>query len=106
MAEIEIGENQNGQAISVKNGDVLVIRLPENPTTGFRWNVKEADPNLLTLQSDDFSPATEGGAGGGGVRLFRFVAAGSGESALTLDLARIWEPTRPRSQFGLRLSVR
>jgi inhibitor of cysteine peptidase len=106
MAEIEIGESQNGQAIPVKNSDVLLIRLPENPTTGFRWNVKEADPNLLKLQSDDFSPATAGGVGAGGVRLFRFVAVGSGEAALALDLARAWEPATPRSQFRLRVNVR
>jgi inhibitor of cysteine peptidase len=106
MAEIEIGEDQNGQVISFKNGDVLVIRLPENPTTGFRWNVKEADPSLLKLQSDDFSPAKAGGVGAGGVRLFRFAALGLGEAALALDLARAWEPAKPRSQFRLRVSVR
>jgi inhibitor of cysteine peptidase len=65
MTEILIGEGHNGASISAKAGDVLLIKLPENPTTGFRWNVTEADPRLLQLQADDFVADRGAGTGGG-----------------------------------------
>ena len=36
----------NGTTVQVHTRDVITVRLPENPTTGYRWNVT-ADPGLL-----------------------------------------------------------
>lgn len=105
VTEILIRENQNGQSISVRSGDILLIELSEKPTTGFRWNVKEADSRLLRLVSDDFSPPAGGGAGAGGIRIFHFVPSASGETTLALELSRAWEPATPRSQFRIHVSI-
>ncbi len=104
MAEILVGEGHNGGAISAKPGDTIVIQLPENPTTGYRWNVAEADARLLQPQSDNFTP---GGAGLGaaGLRVLRYLARGQGEGSVTLYLARPWEPNAPRLQFSIRVNV-
>jgi inhibitor of cysteine peptidase len=105
MAEIAVGEGHNGGAISAKPGDRIVIRLPENPTTGFRWTAERADPTLLQLQSDEFAPPAGAGMGGAGVRIVRYLATGAGATSITLQLARPWEAMAPRSQFKIQISV-
>ena len=104
MAEIQVGEGHNGGSISARAGDTLVIRLPENPTTGFRWGAAGMDSALLRLQSDDFAPGA-GGVGGAGMRIFRYLATGSGETSIGFQLARSWEAAAPRSQFTIRVSI-
>ncbi len=105
MAEILIGEGHNGAAISAKAGDILLIKLPESPTTGFRWNVTEADSRLLQLQSDDFVHGSGTGVGGGGLRVLRYILLAPGNSPVTLQLSRAWEPAAPRSQFRIQVSI-
>ncbi|MBS0517521.1 MAG: protease inhibitor I42 family protein [Proteobacteria bacterium] len=105
MAEILIGEGHNGGTITGRPGDILVIRLAENPTTGFRWSATQADPEMLRPQSDDFEPAAGTGLGGGGLRTFRYLLTGGGDTALALQLARPWEATAPRSEFRIRVSI-
>ena len=104
MAEIAIAESQNGQSFSAKSGDTLAITLPENPTTGYRWTVIQADSRLLKPASDDFSQGG-GAVGGGGARTFRFTAAGTGEASLSFALARSWESGTPRQQFTIHVHV-
>lgn len=105
MAEILIGDGHNGAAIAGRTGDTLVVRLPENPTTGFRWTVTQADPGLLRLQSDDFQLAAGTGIGSGGLRVLRYVLVAAGDTALALQLARPWEANAPRQEFRVRLSI-
>jgi inhibitor of cysteine peptidase len=78
--------------------------LPENPTTGYRWTVTQADSRLLKSTSDDFLQSGDA-VGGGGARVFRFTATGAGEASLSLALARSWESGTPRQQFSIRVRV-
>jgi predicted secreted protein len=103
MAEIQVGEGHNGGIISAERGDVFVVRLSENPTTGYRWSLAGGEPALLQLQSDDFTPGT--GIGSAGTRVLRYLAAGAGETTLRLQLARSWETAAPRSQFVIRVTI-
>ena len=36
-----IGESADGTTIALRVGDVLELRLPENASTGYRWQVRE-----------------------------------------------------------------
>lgn len=105
MAEIQIGEGHNGAAIAAKSGDVLVIRLPENPTTGFQWSVEQADARVLQLQSQDYMPPAGGALGAGGMRVYRYLAKAPGGTVVALQLARSWEAAAPRSQFKIAVTV-
>jgi inhibitor of cysteine peptidase len=105
MTEIVVGEGHNGGAISAKAGDIIVIRLPENPTTGFRWSVESADSLVLQLQSDEFTLSASAGIGGAGLRVFQYLARGVGDTFVALQLARPWEPIAPRSQFKILVTV-
>ncbi len=105
MTDIVVGEGHNGAAIAAKPGDTLVVRLAENPTTGFRWSVMQPAAGVLQQLSDDFEPAGTTAPGAGGARVLRYRVTGAGEASLALQLARPWEANTPRSQFQVRLSV-
>jgi inhibitor of cysteine peptidase len=105
MAEIAVGEGHNGASVAAKVGDHIVVRLPENPTTGFRWSGQPTGLDLLQLESDEFAQGASGAVGGGGVRVLRYRATGAGRASLSLELARPWETNAPRSQFRIEVSV-
>jgi len=105
MADILVGEGHNGAALSARRGDTLVVRLAENPTTGFRWTVTQSAAGVLQPLSDDFEAAGTMAPGAGGARVLRYRVSASGEASLALQLARPWEANAPRSNFQVRLSV-
>lgn len=85
-----LNQRDSGCSLELKDGDVVTIRLPENPTTGFRWQVNclEAD---IHLTGDSFESNKETEIGSGGVREFRFRFHGPKGGAVTLKHWRAWE---------------
>ncbi|MCL7476515.1 MAG: protease inhibitor I42 family protein, partial [ANME-2 cluster archaeon] len=59
-----IHEGLDGASMELKTGDTFYIRLNENPTTGFSWQMNTT--NGLTMINDEYiAPDTElVGAGG------------------------------------------
>ncbi|MBO4207503.1 protease inhibitor I42 family protein [Micromonospora echinofusca] len=93
MAVVEVGRTE--RPVRVDPGDVVVVRLPENPTTGFVWSVSVSDPEVLTVEAEQLTGRDRSTAGGGGEREFRLRSrAGSpGTARVTLALSRPWEST-------------
>lgn len=60
----------SGRSIKVRDGDVIVLRLDENPTTGFRWHAARAD-QIIEGVADSFELNTEPTFGSWGAREFR-----------------------------------
>ena len=85
---VQIDHNADGSTVSLLPGQSLIIRLPENPTTGYRWAV--AVSGGMTLVSDDFSP-TGAGVGAGGTRTLEWTSPALGSQRITLALRRPWE---------------
>lgn len=104
MAEIIITEAQNGGTISINVGDVVIISLQENPTTGYRWQIDAATG--VTLTSDEFFGVSLA-PGGGGERKLSFTAPASGTFQVRAILRRGWEQgVAPQSQFRIVIKVR
>lgn len=93
--EVILTVEDNGGQVSLDQGQVLVVSLASNPTTGYRWDVVEVDESILRQEGDAEFVAPEAGAtplvGAGGTEIFRFVVAGGGETELTLAYRRSWE---------------
>ena len=81
----------NDKTVEVQPGDSIVVRLPENPTTGFAWAIDKANDDVLRLQSSEYSPGAGAGVGGGGHRSLSFQAIRAGTVGLQLKLWRDWE---------------
>lgn len=61
METVTLGEADAGRTIPVTPGQRVVLRLPENPTTGYRWSV----PAGIDVVADTYeSGGTQAGAGG------------------------------------------
>jgi inhibitor of cysteine peptidase len=91
MPSIPLTEADKGTTIDVPQGGEVVIRLKENPTTGYVWALDQTDDTVLPLQSSDFSPTPVAGVGAGGTRTFTFTAGQPGTAHLQLKLWREWE---------------
>ncbi len=92
MSKIEIFQEDQGKTFAAYQGDLIVIRIEENPTTGYRWEICMVEQQIIEILDSDYLIAPEGGIGGGGMRIFRFRAKSSGISPVQLRLRRAWEP--------------
>lgn len=101
--EIVLTSAHRGASIQASVGDVIVVRLPENPTTGYRW---KSDPSSgLALTGDDYTIMSTA-PGAGGERILRFDVRAPGAFSLRLILVREWEASRaPLDRFEVTVSA-
>ena len=71
MTQIILTESDNGASFSVKKNDSILLRLEENPTTGYRWKFVE-DTDFISFESTKFLMPEDPEFGQGGNRLFVF----------------------------------
>lgn len=105
MADIVISEADLGREVAARVGDALVVQLPENPTTGFRWGLASPKSDVLDLAREEFQASSQAGVGAGGLRVFRFDAKRTGSARIELKLARAWEHAAPKAAFGVDVKV-
>jgi inhibitor of cysteine peptidase len=91
MAEILITLSEQGNTVEVQRSDVIVIRLEENLTTGYSWEIETTNHSIIGLVESDYSQNPETRLGIGGVRTFRFRAQSSGQEIIQLRLKRPWD---------------
>jgi len=99
---IELHPADAGTSRSVHVGDVITVRLPENPTTGYRWQPEPDD--ALKLVDDRFEGA-ELPRGASGERVLVLEAARAGSARLHLAKRRSWESGEPVEEFSVELDV-
>jgi inhibitor of cysteine peptidase len=104
MANQTLTNADVGRTVSVNSGDMIVVQLEENPTTGYLWKLEELDSQILQLTSEDYEAAGSG-IGGGGQRKLVFKANNAGLSPLKLKCVRQWEPDSPLSTFSVMIDV-
>ncbi len=106
MAESVMTQAHNGQSAHLKAGDVLTVKLPESPTTGYRWAVDRLDGSVLKQAGSDYQAGAGSGLGGGGTRSFWFVPSQAGIAQVELKLWREWEGDRSVTQrYRLQVHV-
>jgi inhibitor of cysteine peptidase len=93
---------------SLREGETFQIILRENPTTGYMWNVHQADPLHLKLESENYSAPEEDSlaVGKGGKKTLTFKVLKAGTVELILWLRRPWEdPSKFSDSFRVRLRI-
>jgi len=83
MDPVTLTQADAGRTVTVTPGQHVVLRLEENPTTGFRWSL----PAGVEVVEDRFEPGAGGMIGAGGTRVLTF-AAPQAEHRLDLRLQR------------------
>ena len=105
--EIELDADDDGGQIELNTGQMLVISLEGNPTTGYTWEVAELDDQVLRQVGEtEFKPESDA-IGAGGVQTLRFETVNSGQTTLKLVYHRSWEAdVEPAETFSVRVVVR
>jgi inhibitor of cysteine peptidase len=89
----------------VGRGETIELRLPENPTTGYRWSLDVEPPGASAVTGSRFETGGPG-IGAGGMRIFTIAINGLGAVKLQAKLWREWEgegSTIQRHTFALQV---
>lgn len=104
-ADMQLTDKDSGRAVEIAAGEELEIILEGNPTTGYRWEVSEADPRVLAAGPGRFIPGSAA-IGSGGKEVLSFRGSEPGHTDLKLSLQRPFERGKPPAmEFGLTVTV-
>ena len=106
-AGTELTDADTGKAVSLKNGDVITLKLMSNPSTGYKWEITALDRNIVKDNGSSFKSGCSGNAVGcAGVEIWTFEAVSAGETSLELSYYRSWEDVATATNaFKLKVSV-
>lgn len=104
--EIPAGQTDSGSTIAAAAGDVLVLSLPENPTTGYSWKMTLSSG--LKAESDRYIEADKAGdlVGGGGTHVWRIAVVEAGTQIVKGEYRQQWDPTQTPQYFSLTVEVK
>jgi len=102
--DTDLGMEDNGRTLYVNVGEIVTIKLPENPSTGYEWQYT-IDENIVEVMEDSFTPAERNLLGSGGTRMLKLRVIGSGEGKVVMDYVRAWENNPPIEHFSVTLIV-
>lgn len=102
MATVVLNQGNNGETVKLRIGDEIMLQLPENATTGYRWYIDRAEgvEEVVDEETSASAPSTPSPSspeernpimGRGGLREFRFRATKAGKGRLALKYYRQWE---------------
>jgi inhibitor of cysteine peptidase len=107
---VTLHQKQQSQCpLTLHSGQQLILRMPSNPTTGFRWIIRDSAASVLhSLGPEVYSnPEDAGLVGSAGVSTWRFEARQAGEGRLHLSYERPWEVgVVPAQRFDCRIRVK
>ncbi len=105
--EIRLDEGDDGRLIELDKGQILVITLVANPTTGYKWEVAKHEEHILVQMGETEFQSESDLTGSSGVEILRFKAANAGMTDIILVYHRLWEKdVEPLETFSLKVVVR
>ena len=110
LEEVNVDEEDDGSQVELEQGQILVVTLESNPTTGYGWEVAEIQESILEQLGDAEFKQSETGepplVGAGGWEIFRFKAISAGQMTLKLGYRRPWEEgVEPIDTFSIDVVV-
>jgi inhibitor of cysteine peptidase len=95
-----VGLSSDGSAVTVARGDTLELSLPQNASTGYRWELTPSEG--LRIIDDRLESPASAHAGAGGHRVFVLRVEEPG--IVQARLRRAWEPPERAAQtYTLRV---
>ena len=92
-APVTVSAEQSGTSVALTSGQDLVVRLPSNPSTGYRWIYVEPKDAVLRVDGpSSFETQSAGGAAGaGGTEIWKLAPFKPGQQQLRFEYRRPWE---------------
>lgn len=93
VGNIVVNESQNTATVYMNTSRIITVKLSENPTTGYQWNLT-ATPGLRIIK-DTYIPSDSSGklVGSGGTRTWDISTEVTGEQKINAVYKRSWEQT-------------
>ncbi len=104
-------ERDKKYELTIHVGQTISIKLPSNPSTGFRWELKpQASQKCLTFKEEIFEPSTNSenkiGVGGSQVWSIKADCQSEGESIVRFEYVRSWElKQEPNSLTEIKIKI-
>ena len=101
-------EEQSDCPAQLQVGQHLIVSLPSNPTTGYRWAIQDSAGGVLrSLGPEVYKSASNGELlGSGGQSTWHFQAFEAGNGRLRLTYQQPWEPeAEPAQTFDCPITV-
>jgi predicted secreted protein len=78
--------------VCVRAGQVFILKLRSNPTTGYMWELAESlNERIVRFVGREYQTDITDRVGAGGTEIWTFRAVGTGEEQIRLKYARPWE---------------
>ena len=101
---IVVDQSHSGQTFDLPIGQVMELRLAENPTTGYRWTfLASGEPSCVVL-SDHFERPT-GPPGQGGEHMWQIKGVVIGECDIAMRYSRSFQQDAVGNSFALHVRV-
>ena len=90
-------EKSSDCPLTLNQGQNLILTLPSNPTTGYRWVIQDSAGGVLRALSPEVysNPEDAGLVGSAGQSTWRFQAFAPGTGRLLLTYSQPWAPEVP-----------
>ena len=102
---IKLNNGDNGGKVELRVEESIEVQLPENPTTGYRWQLNLPVGPVLEVEDNLFARPYSGTVGAGGLHNWRFSALQEGIILLKIENRRSWEP-QPVGTFEVTIEVK
>jgi inhibitor of cysteine peptidase len=106
VGHLVVNEEQNKATVQVNQGSLITVKLAENPTTGYSWNLTTSSG--LRVTNDTYVPLYFTGkmVGSGGTHIWDISADARGSQQIQAVYKRPWEPaTGNESTFSMTVVV-
>ena len=101
-----LAETDNDRTVDIRLGETARINLPENATTGYRWEIDRYDEEFIKMLATE-PHYTANAVGSGGEVAFIFQGKKIGIGEIVLKHWRSWEgDSSVTARFRIRLHVR
>jgi len=90
VGHLVVSEEQNKATVNLGLNNTITLKLIENPTTGFQWNLTTS-PGLVII-ADNYQSSAPQLTGSGGVHTWDMKAVQTGTQGIKATYMRSWEP--------------
>ncbi|XGI83755.1 protease inhibitor I42 family protein [Halorutilales archaeon Cl-col2-1] len=98
---LSLGLNDSGRCYEVESGTEFTVRLSENPSTGYRWNVTQKEG--VRIQNSTYVEPDSSKLGAPGTRLIDGVVEETG--GLRAEYVRGFDDSEPEEVFEVSFGV-
>lgn len=108
--EVNVDATYNGSDVTLAVGDLLVVTLDSNATTGYSWNLSAISDTSVIAKTGDAeyinpTPTDPPLMGQGGQEAWTFKALDAGTATISMKYIRSWEPEEPAETFEITVNV-